>query len=129
MAKTLYFYSDVNQVSASNAFRSALQSAGLSFTELRLGQDLRKHPVRFPGIQAVIEVDGQLFEEVPIAANVQARLTAAPSTFPVSVPTVEEQDVTRDKELASAIVRKGGHNLSIADANTLITLISKYVVK
>lgn len=86
MAKTLFFYSDINQVAASNAFRTTLQNAGLTFTELRLGQDQRRHPVQYPGIEAVIDVDGQVYEEVQDASAVQARFAAAPTTAPAPTP-------------------------------------------
>lgn len=112
MAKSLYFYSDVNQTAQSNAFRAQLQADNVPFTELRLGTDLRKHNVQFPGIQAVIEVDGTVYQEVQNKANVRAAFTAAPASLPAPAPPVLSVD---ERDLAEALTLTGRNQSTLSD--------------
>lgn len=84
MAKSLYFYADGNQAAASNVFRNRLIQDGLTFTELRLDRDQRKHPVTYGGIEAVIDVDGAMYEEIQTASEAAPHFATAPGSLPPS---------------------------------------------
>lgn len=125
--KTLYFYSDINQTTASTSFRAVLQAASLSFTELVLGRDFRKHSTVYPGIEAVIDIDGVVYQEISNATQVQAALNAAPSSLPAPAPVIALSSPISATR-AQTLLRKGEGNLSQQDRDALlIYLASKNV--
>lgn len=77
------------------------------------------------------ELSGKGLTRVSIAGPFDSGFTWNPTSKQrvARTPAIEEQDAQRDKELASAIVRKGGQNLSLLDTNTLVALVAKYIVK
>lgn len=82
--KSLYFYSDINNPSASNAMRSLVQASGVPFTELMLGRDLRRHSVNRGGIEVLIDIDGRVYQELQpsTSGEISSAFTSAPTTFP-----------------------------------------------
>lgn len=63
MAKTLYFYSDINNPKTSDFIRNILNASRLPFIELRLGKDERIHNVKVGGVDVLTVVDDVIWKE------------------------------------------------------------------
>lgn len=133
MAKKLYLIRAQYDGGRSDFIASQLTASGLTFTSLTYSVD----PLPWQRISyvpcVVIDVDGDIYkihedrDKGYNNAQLVADWNAAPATIVKSGPVLSDQD--RDKQLADAIIRKGGHNLSVADTNTLIALMAKYIFK
>ena len=121
MAKSLYFYNDPNDP-ASNVVRAAVSTCGVAFTELNLASDFRKHNVTRPGPMVLIDIDGKVYQELPVGVTnteIAAAWNAAPATMPAvlesavvsatiiqrPLPLSKPSDAPTNRELMEALIK------------------------